>query len=92
MKRTKIRKPFCLISPGAWPHVLAGSSWEGVADMGWYGHPGPFDYAQGICLMQNVAKYDALYGVNVQAELRRRLELPAGSAHAVFERCRLCLG
>lgn len=55
-------------------HVLQAAP-EGVAGVG-MGIPGPFDYAQGICLMQNVAKYDALYGVNVQAELRRRLELP----------------
>ena len=50
---------------------------QGVVGVG-MGIPGPFDYAQGISLMQNVAKYDALYGVNLQAELRGRLGLPEG--------------
>lgn len=35
--------------------------------------PGPFDYARGICLLQGLAKYDALYGVNLHEELAARL-------------------
>lgn len=52
------------------------ASLRGVA----IGFPGPFDYAQGICYIRGVAKYESLYGVNVGAELRARLpfcaELP----------------
>jgi glucokinase len=35
--------------------------------------PGPFDYEAGIGLFQDVGKFDALYGVDVRAELMRRL-------------------
>src|SRR5688572_27556271 len=34
-----------------------------------FAFPGPFDYEQGICLIQNQAKYESLYGVNVGARL-----------------------
>lgn len=35
--------------------------------------PGPFDYERGICLMQGLAKYDALYGLDLRRELGNRL-------------------
>ncbi len=38
--------------------------------------PGPFDYENGICLMQGLDKYDALYGVNLKNELSDRLQIP----------------
>lgn len=38
--------------------------------------PGPFDYEQGICLMQGQAKYDALYGLDIGASLKETLGLP----------------
>jgi glucokinase len=41
--------------------------------------PGPFDYATGIGLFHDVGKFEALYGVDVGAELRRRLR-PAPAA------------
>ncbi|MHC2990401.1 hypothetical protein OB13_01945 [Pontibacter sp. HJ8] len=37
--------------------------------------PGPFDYANGIALMRNQGKYDALYGVNVRALVAEQLQL-----------------
>ncbi|NEM98412.1 ROK family protein [Pontibacter burrus] len=37
--------------------------------------PGPFDYENGIALMQNQDKYDALYGVNVKELLAGALQL-----------------
>lgn len=40
------------------------------------GFPGPFDYPNGICLVQGVAKYGAIYGVDLRASLRNRLDLP----------------
>lgn len=41
---------------------------------------GPFDYQHGISLMQNLGKYDHLYGLNVKQELRQRLALPPSLA------------
>ncbi len=35
--------------------------------------PGPFDYENGICLMQNQGKYDALYGLNIKTLLAKEL-------------------
>lgn len=40
-----------------------------------FGFPGPFDYTGGICLIEGVEKYGAIYGVNVRAALRERLDL-----------------
>jgi len=37
--------------------------------------PGPFDYKNGICLMQGVHKYNALYGLNVKEIFRKKLKL-----------------
>jgi glucokinase len=37
--------------------------------------PGPFDYENGIALMRNQGKYDALYGVNVRALVAEQLQL-----------------
>ena len=39
------------------------------------GFPGPFDYGSGICLIEGVEKYGALYGVNIRAALQARLKL-----------------
>jgi glucokinase len=38
---------------------------------------GPFDYEQGISRITGLDKYEAIYGVNVKQDLRRRLRLPA---------------
>ena len=37
--------------------------------------PGPFDYKNGICLMQGVHKYNSLYGLNIKEILKERLHL-----------------
>jgi len=39
------------------------------------GFPGPFDYGAGICLIEDVEKYRAIYGVNMRDALRARLDL-----------------
>ena len=39
------------------------------------GFPGPFDYAAGICLIEGVEKYGAIYGVNMREALSARLNL-----------------
>ncbi|HEY8896657.1 MAG TPA: ROK family protein, partial [Niastella sp.] len=39
--------------------------------------PGPFDYANGICLIKGFDKYEALYGLNIRQELAARTGVPA---------------
>ncbi len=39
------------------------------------GFPGPFDYAAGICLIEGLEKYGAIYGVDMRNALRARLDL-----------------
>ena len=41
-----------------------------------FAFPGPFDYEQGVSLLQGQAKYDGLYGLNVSTKLREILALP----------------
>ena len=41
-----------------------------------FGMPGPFDYVSGIALFENVLKYEGLYNVNVELQIREILELP----------------
>jgi len=38
-----------------------------------FAFPGPFDYEQGICFIQNVGKYEALYGLNITESLKEIL-------------------
>ena len=40
-----------------------------------FGFPGPFDYAAGICLIEGVEKYGAIYSVDIRTGLRARLNL-----------------
>ena len=42
--------------------------------------PGPFDYPAGICKIEGLAKYGALYGVDLRAELGARLAGSLGAA------------
>ena len=42
-----------------------------------FAFPGPFDYVQGISLIHNQAKYDALYGLRLGTELKKILGIPA---------------
>jgi glucokinase len=38
-----------------------------------FGFPSPFDYANGVCWIRGVEKFESLYGVDLRAELGRRL-------------------
>lgn len=40
-----------------------------------FGFPGPFEYETGVSRIANVAKYDALYGMDVGQAVRRKLDL-----------------
>ncbi len=44
--------------------------------------PGPFDYANGICLMKGVGKYDSIYGVNLKELFAEASGL--GSGNIIF--------
>jgi glucokinase len=41
------------------------------------GCPGPFDYQAGVSHISGVAKYESIFGVDIRAELRARLGMPA---------------
>jgi predicted NBD/HSP70 family sugar kinase/mannose-6-phosphate isomerase class I len=41
-----------------------------VAGIG-FAMPGPFRYREGICMMEGVSKYDALFGINIREEIRK---------------------
>ncbi len=53
--------------------------------------PGPFNYEEGISLINGGNKYGALYGVNVKEGLRAALALPAGLP-ILFENDAACFG
>lgn len=40
--------------------------------------PGPFNYEEGISLIQGLYKYEALYGLNIKSLLADSLDIPAG--------------
>ena len=42
--------------------------------------PGPFDYDKGVCLIDGLGKYAALYGVDLRVELGTRLRGALGAA------------
>lgn len=47
------------------------------ADCHWHiglAFPGPFDYPAGICYIQGLSKFEALYGLNVREQFYQRLE------------------
>ncbi len=48
--------------------------------------PGPFDYGQGISLMQGLDKYDAIYGIRIAEELRNYF--PAMENGSLLMACR----
>ncbi len=62
-----------------WGDALAGSlkkvPAENVKGIG-FAMPGPFDYVKGICYIRGVAKYENLYGINVQEAIARALKVP----------------
>ena len=52
--------------------------------------PGPFDYENGISLIDGVDKYSALYGINIKAALKTCLNL--SDVPIVFENDACCFG
>lgn len=54
--------------------------------------PGPFDYDRGIALYRGVAKFDALYGVDLRAALARRLRVPGDCIRFLNDAHAFCLG
>ena len=64
---------------GVWADALSGSlkkvPSENVKGIG-FAMPGPFDYVKGICYIKGVAKYENLYGINVQEAIAEALKVP----------------
>jgi glucokinase len=64
---------------GVWADALSGSlkkvPSESVKGIG-FAMPGPFDYVKGICYIKGVAKYENLYGINVQQAIAAELKVP----------------
>lgn len=53
--------------------------------------PGPFDYSNGVSLIQGVNKYDELYGMNVKEVLKTKLGFPK-DLPIHFENDAFCFG
>lgn len=53
--------------------------------------PGPFNYQQGISLMEGVSKYSSLFGVNIMKALKKELSLEDGLP-IIFENDAACFG
>ena len=57
-----------------------------IAGIG-FAFPGPFDYEHGISLMKGINKYDSIYGVSIEREMKKRLpalrEVPFKFLHDV---------
>ncbi|MCX6255469.1 MAG: ROK family protein [Bacteroidia bacterium] len=64
-----------------WADALSGAiekvSIEKVKGIG-FAMPGPFDYVRGICYIKGVAKYENLYGFNINDAISSCLEVPDG--------------
>jgi glucokinase len=54
--------------------------------------PGPFDYARGVCLIAGVGKLEALFGVDLRAELACALGLDPGAVAFVNDAEAFALG
>jgi glucokinase len=64
---------------GVWADALSGAlkkiPAENVKGIG-FAMPGPFDYVKGICYIKGVAKYENLYGINIQKAIAEALQVP----------------
>lgn len=45
-----------------------------VSDIG-MAFPGPFDYKKGISLMKGLDKYDSIYGISIEEEIKKRVKV-----------------
>lgn len=45
--------------------------------------PGPFDYKEGVCLIEEQDKFKSLYKFNIKNELANRLNFPAENIHFI---------
>lgn len=75
--------------------VAAAPDLAGPADLAavGIGMPGPFNYECGVSLIRGVAKYESLYGLDIGAEIRARLGLPASApVRFLNDACAFALG
>jgi glucokinase len=69
----------------AWCEVINHSyqGYEAVSKHIGVAMPGPFDYENGICLIEEQDKFRALFGLNLKAELAVRLGIPTNQIHFI---------
>ncbi|HTN00124.1 MAG TPA: ROK family protein, partial [Pedobacter sp.] len=69
----------------AWCEVIIDSykGYETVTKYIGIAIPGPFDYENGICLIKEQDKFQALYNINLKEELASRLEIPASNIYFI---------
>jgi glucokinase len=64
---------------GVWADALSNAlskvPYEKVKGIG-FAMPGPFDYVKGICYIRGVAKYENLYGFNINDAISSSLDVP----------------
>jgi glucokinase len=58
-----------------WAHCIKEAAGQHAASKICLAMPGPFDYATGICLIQDQSKYPMLYGLNVKKLLAEELDI-----------------
>jgi glucokinase len=54
--------------------------------------PGPFNYEQGICLIQQQKKYRSLYGMNIREILSKKLEVNPTTIQFINDACAFLQG
>jgi glucokinase len=60
-----------------WAHCIKDAAGQHAVSKVCLAMPGPFDYAEGICLIQDQDKYPMLYGLNVKKLLASALDISA---------------
>ena len=66
---------------GEWAQCIRSAAGEDRFSTVCLAMPGPFDYEEGICLIQDQQKYPMLYGLNVKKLLAAALDIPASAIH-----------
>lgn len=74
-EKEEILSAWCSVIEDAFASANGKEKFIGIA------MPGPFDYENGISLIKEQDKFNALYQVNIKEELAQRLQLKAGSIH-----------
>ncbi|MCX2573070.1 ROK family protein [Pedobacter sandarakinus] len=75
--KEEILGAWCDIISQAFKGIKNGERSLGVA------MPGPFDYEEGVSLIKDQDKFQALYNINIKEELSNRLDIPLEQIHFI---------